>query len=75
MLKTFQPQYCFVYAIKFSLDGFWFLSKNMIRRQRKGGFSNETLENSGFELKDIKLIHSTNIAKYFKLTTYRVLQF
>lgn len=37
----------FVYAVEFSLNMFWFLSKNMLYRKRNGEFSNETQENSG----------------------------
>lgn len=62
--SLFQPKYCFVYAIKFSLNWFWFLRKNIICRKRKDEFSNGIQENSDFELEGTKIIYSTNIAKW-----------
>lgn len=40
-------------AIKFHLNGFWFLSKNMCRKA-KGKFSSGVLEKSGFRLESKK---------------------
>ena len=34
--NSLQFLYCFIYAIKFSLNGFWFLSKNMVCIIEKG---------------------------------------